>query len=79
MFLYIFKLTLCLQSQYCNPFQKLSSKVTLTHDVLPENVRVVYEPICEKPILEGNNKGICDDVHVGQQVSVFIFTQIIII
>ncbi|XP_013881571.1 integrin beta-2 isoform X2 [Austrofundulus limnaeus] len=50
-------------------YNKLSSKVTLTHDVLPDNVKVTYKPNCANPIQEGNNKGICDKVPVGQEIS----------
>ncbi|KAM9802180.1 integrin beta-2 isoform X3 [Syngnathus typhle] len=50
-------------------YNRLSSKVTLTHDALPENVRVVYTPRCDNAKQEGNNKGVCDNVHVGQKIS----------
>lgn len=50
--------------------QKLSSKVTLTHDNLPDNVRVEYSPRCDHPIQEGANKGVCDKVTVNKEVSV---------
>ncbi|XP_061923701.1 integrin beta-2 [Entelurus aequoreus] len=50
-------------------YNRLSSKVTLTHDNLPENVRVVYTPRCKDTRQEGDNKGVCDNVLVGQQIS----------
>ncbi|XP_061782237.1 integrin beta-2 isoform X2 [Nerophis lumbriciformis] len=50
-------------------YNRLSSKVTLTHDNLPENVRVVYTPRCEDARQEGDNKGVCDNVLVGQKIS----------
>ncbi|KAK2839370.1 hypothetical protein Q5P01_013110 [Channa striata] len=50
-------------------YNKLSSKVTVTHDSLPENVRVVYTPICEKAGPAGGSEGVCDNVHVGQEIS----------
>ncbi|KAM4731952.1 integrin beta-2 isoform 1-T3 [Anableps anableps] len=52
-----------------NAYNKLSSKVTVTHDMLPDNVRVEYMPRCAHPVLEGPNKGVCDQVHVGQEIS----------
>ncbi|XP_057708354.1 integrin beta-2 [Corythoichthys intestinalis] len=50
-------------------YNKLSSKVTLTHENLPENVRVVYTPRCKHAKQEGENKGVCDNVLVGQEIS----------
>uniref|UniRef100_A0A8C9Z108 Integrin beta n=1 Tax=Sander lucioperca TaxID=283035 RepID=A0A8C9Z108_SANLU len=52
-----------------NAYNRLSSKVTITHDNLPDNVRVVYTPKCAHPIREGDNKGVCDDVQVGKEIS----------
>ncbi|XP_077472896.1 integrin beta-2 [Stigmatopora argus] len=49
-------------------YNTLSSKVTLTHENLPENVRVVYKPRCNDPKQEGDNKGVCDKVLVGQEI-----------
>ncbi|XP_012713602.1 integrin beta-2 [Fundulus heteroclitus] len=49
-------------------YNKLSSKVTLTHDSLPDNVRVEYKPHCDNPKQEGPNKGVCDDVRVGNKI-----------
>uniref|UniRef100_A0A3Q2D9A5 Integrin beta n=2 Tax=Cyprinodon variegatus TaxID=28743 RepID=A0A3Q2D9A5_CYPVA len=51
-----------------NAYQKLSSKVTVTHDVLPDNVRVEYRPECDHPRQEGPNKGVCDQVHERQEI-----------
>ncbi|XP_045065880.1 integrin beta-2-like isoform X5 [Coregonus clupeaformis] len=51
-----------------NAYNRLSSKVTVTHDALPDNVRVTYTPLCP----EGGptrDKGVCDNVGVGQMVS----------
>uniref|UniRef100_A0A672Z034 Integrin beta n=1 Tax=Sphaeramia orbicularis TaxID=375764 RepID=A0A672Z034_9TELE len=50
-------------------YNKLSSKVTVTHDNLPENVRVVYTPRCEHAGPPGENRGVCDQVRVGQKIS----------
>nr|XP_057938901.1 integrin beta-2 [Doryrhamphus excisus] len=50
-------------------YNRLSSKVTLTHDNLPENVRIVYTPRCEHARQEGDNKGVCDNVRVGEEIS----------
>ncbi|XP_061647887.1 integrin beta-2 isoform X1 [Phyllopteryx taeniolatus] len=52
-----------------NAYKRLSSKVTLTHDTLPENIRVVYTPRCDDARQEGDNKGVCDNVHVTQEIS----------
>lgn len=52
-----------------NAYNKLSSKVTLTHDNLPDNVRVEYLPQCDHPIPEGANKGVCDKVTVNKEIS----------
>lgn len=49
-------------------YNKLSSKVTLTHDVLPEDIRVTYKPKCEHPLSE-ESAGICDNVLVAQEIS----------
>uniref|UniRef100_A0A4W5P9V8 Integrin beta n=1 Tax=Hucho hucho TaxID=62062 RepID=A0A4W5P9V8_9TELE len=49
-------------------YRRLSSKVTMTHDALPDNVRVTYTPLCP----EGGpsrDKGVCNNVGVGQMVS----------
>uniref|UniRef100_A0A1A8F1D7 Integrin beta n=2 Tax=Nothobranchius korthausae TaxID=1143690 RepID=A0A1A8F1D7_9TELE len=50
-------------------YNKLSSKVTLTQDVLPDNIRVAYKPNCANPKQEGSNKGVCDNVRVGEKIS----------
>ncbi|XP_061774561.1 integrin beta-2 [Nerophis ophidion] len=50
-------------------YNRLSSKVTLTHDNLPENVRVAYTPRCADARQEGDNEGVCDNVLVGQKIS----------
>ncbi|XP_071340737.1 integrin beta-2 isoform X2 [Trachinotus anak] len=52
-----------------NAYNRLSSKVTVTHENLPDNVRVVYTPICKKAIKQRDSEGVCDDVHVGQEIS----------
>ncbi|XP_017276567.1 integrin beta-2 [Kryptolebias marmoratus] len=52
-----------------NAYNKLSSKVTLTHESLPDNVRVVYNPKCKNPVQEGENKGVCDSVTVNEEIS----------
>ncbi|XP_038150075.1 integrin beta-2-like isoform X2 [Cyprinodon tularosa] len=49
-------------------YKKLSSKVTLTHDVLPDNVQVKYLPVCDHPREEGTNKGVCDQVGEGKEI-----------
>ncbi|XP_040003777.1 integrin beta-2 [Xiphias gladius] len=50
-------------------YNRLSSKVTVTHDNLPDNVRVTYTPICDHAGLAGDNEGVCDNVHVEQEIS----------
>ncbi|XP_037313457.2 integrin beta-2 [Pungitius pungitius] len=50
-------------------YNRLSSKVTLTHDNLPDNVRVIYTPKCEHPGPTGESEGVCDNVQVGQEIS----------
>ncbi|XP_033470958.1 integrin beta-2 [Epinephelus lanceolatus] len=52
-----------------NAYNRLSSKVTLTHDDLPDNVRVVFTPKCAhaQPAVDG--EGVCDKVRVGQEIS----------
>ncbi|KAF3695221.1 Integrin beta-2 Cell surface adhesion glycoprotein [Channa argus] len=50
-------------------YNKLSSKVTVTHDNLPDNVRVVYTPICKEAGPAGGSEGVCDNVLVGQMIS----------
>ncbi|XP_076119827.1 integrin beta-2 [Alosa pseudoharengus] len=54
-----------------NAYDKLSSKVIVTHDVLPDKVTVTYTSNCP----EGNNpgdEGICDNVKLGQEVQFFV-------
>ena len=41
----------------------------MTHDNLPENVRVVYTPKCNDAGSAGDGEGVCDNVRVGQEVS----------
>uniref|UniRef100_A0A3P8R4N3 Integrin beta n=1 Tax=Astatotilapia calliptera TaxID=8154 RepID=A0A3P8R4N3_ASTCA len=48
-------------------YNALSSKVTITHDNLPEKVRVVYRPICRNGE-KSEKEGVCDQVHVGDEV-----------
>ncbi|XP_008295050.1 integrin beta-2 isoform X1 [Stegastes partitus] len=50
-------------------YNSLSSKVTVTHDNLPDNVRVVYTPICVHAGPAGDRTGVCDNVRVGQNIS----------
>ncbi|XP_041663523.1 integrin beta-2 isoform X2 [Cheilinus undulatus] len=50
-------------------YNRLSSKVTLTHENLPEDVRVEYRPICSNPGPAGGSQGICDSVPEGQEIS----------
>lgn len=59
-------------SHHCQMWQRLSSKVTLSHDNLPNNVRVVYKPLCGNAGSSGGSEGVCDNVKPGDQVS-FIF------
>ncbi|XP_018552557.1 integrin beta-2 [Lates calcarifer] len=49
-------------------YNRLSSKVTVTHDNLPDDVSVVYKPICKHP-QPSDNEGICDNVSVGEEIS----------
>ncbi|XP_071391791.1 integrin beta-2 [Centroberyx affinis] len=50
-------------------YGRLSSKVTVTHDDLPDNVRVIYTPICQHPGPSRDTEGVCDNVGVGQEIS----------
>ncbi|TNN56328.1 Integrin beta-2 [Liparis tanakae] len=50
-------------------YNRLSSKVTLTHDNLPDNVRVVYTPKCDHAGPSGDSEGVCDNVRVGEEIS----------
>ncbi|XP_031725825.1 integrin beta-2 [Anarrhichthys ocellatus] len=50
-------------------YNRLSSKVTLTHDNLPDNVRVEYTPKCDHAGPPGDSEGVCDNVRVGQEIS----------
>ncbi|XP_070831951.1 integrin beta-2 isoform X1 [Chaetodon trifascialis] len=50
-------------------YNKLSSKVTVTHDSLPDNVRVVYTPKCADARPPGDSEGICENVPAGQEIS----------
>ncbi|KAM4558258.1 integrin beta-2 [Odontesthes bonariensis] len=52
-----------------NAYSRLSSKVTVTHDNLPENVRVQYNPRCDNPEPSSSSKGVCNDVRVGKKIS----------
>nr|QAT77243.1 integrin beta-2 [Plecoglossus altivelis] len=49
-------------------YDKLSSKVTVTHSELPENVRVTYTPICNGIVGTLGDKGACENVGVGQLI-----------
>ncbi|KAM9347359.1 integrin beta-2 [Symphorus nematophorus] len=49
-------------------YDSLSSKVTLTHNNLPDDVRVVYTPRCRVPGPAGTSEGICDEVQVGEKI-----------
>ncbi|XP_069581290.1 integrin beta-2 isoform X2 [Brachyistius frenatus] len=50
-------------------YKSLSSKVTVTHDSLPDRVTVVYTPICEHADRTDDSRGVCDKVHEGQEIS----------
>ncbi|XP_040056861.2 integrin beta-2 [Gasterosteus aculeatus] len=50
-------------------YNRLSSKVTLTHDNLPDNVQVIYTPKCKHPGPSGETEGVCENVQVGQEIS----------
>lgn len=50
------------------PWQKLSSKITLTHDRLPENVQITYTPECQSAGPPGPDEGVCDNVKEKQEV-----------
>lgn len=76
---YIFKLLNHFVTSKCflfmwflyNILQRLSSKVTLTHDNLPDTVKVVYTPKCDHGGPPGDREGVCDNVRAGQKVSSF--------
>ncbi|XP_073330199.1 integrin beta-2 [Pagrus major] len=50
-------------------YQNLSSKVILTHDNLPDNVRVVYTPKCDHAGPAMGSEGVCDKVGAGEMIS----------
>ncbi|KAM9850927.1 integrin beta-2 [Aulostomus maculatus] len=50
-------------------YKRLSSKVTLTHENLPDHVRVSYKPKCKYAGQAGDNEGVCNDVPVGEKIS----------
>ncbi|XP_041858022.1 integrin beta-2 isoform X2 [Melanotaenia boesemani] len=51
-------------------YNRLSSKVTVTHDNLPDNVGVSYKPKdCSNPEAPSESKGVCNDVGVNQEIS----------
>uniref|UniRef100_A0A8C4GUU9 Integrin beta n=1 Tax=Dicentrarchus labrax TaxID=13489 RepID=A0A8C4GUU9_DICLA len=50
-------------------YNSLSSKVTLTHDNLPDNVRVIYTPKCKDAGQPGNSEGVCNNVKPGEKIS----------
>nr|XP_046260095.1 integrin beta-2 [Scatophagus argus] len=50
-------------------YDKLSSKVTVTHDSLPDNVRVVYTPKCAHAGPPGGSEGVCDEVRTGEKIA----------
>ncbi|XP_053732658.1 integrin beta-2 [Synchiropus splendidus] len=52
-----------------NAYNRLSSKVTLTHENLPDNVRVSYTPKCPGAGPAGDVSGVCSDVRVGDEIS----------
>ncbi|XP_072253903.1 integrin beta-2 [Leuresthes tenuis] len=52
-----------------NAYSRLSSKVTVTHDNLPDNVRVQYQPRCDNPEPPSTSKGVCNNVLVGKEIS----------
>ncbi|XP_070694706.1 integrin beta-2 [Pempheris klunzingeri] len=49
-------------------YNRLSSKVTVTHDNLPENVRVFYTPKCKHAGPAGESEGVCDNVYTGEEI-----------
>uniref|UniRef100_A0A3Q4AUH3 Integrin beta n=1 Tax=Mola mola TaxID=94237 RepID=A0A3Q4AUH3_MOLML len=50
-------------------YNRLSSKVTLTHDNLPDNVKVVYTPKCKHAGPPGSSEGVCGNVPAGEKIS----------
>lgn len=50
-------------------YNKLSSKVELTHNSQNENLRVTFSPNCEIPEFEGESKGVCNNVAQGTEIS----------
>uniref|UniRef100_H3C049 Integrin beta n=1 Tax=Tetraodon nigroviridis TaxID=99883 RepID=H3C049_TETNG len=49
--------------------QKLSSKVTLTHDRLPKDVQILYTPDCQAAGQPGPSEGVCDNVKEKQEIA----------
>lgn len=50
-------------------YNRLSSKVTLTTSVLPDDLTVTFDPHCEHPGPRGENTGVCDKVNQGTEIS----------
>ncbi|XP_033842963.1 integrin beta-2 [Periophthalmus magnuspinnatus] len=50
-------------------YNSLSSKVTLTHGPLPENVQVTYSPKCDDPGPSGGSTGVCNGVQQGKEIT----------
>lgn len=50
-------------------YNKLSSKVTLTHSPLPKNLRVTFSPDCDRPGPRGESTGVCEAVAQGTEIS----------
>ncbi|CAG5866009.1 unnamed protein product [Menidia menidia] len=51
-----------------NAYNRLSSKVTVTHDNLPEDVRVEYTPLCKNGEPPSTSRGVCNEVLVGEEI-----------
>ncbi|KAJ0070541.1 hypothetical protein NL108_015522, partial [Boleophthalmus pectinirostris] len=49
-------------------YNRLSSKVTLTHGPLPENLHVTFTPKCKRPGPSGESTGVCEDVQQGIEI-----------
>ncbi|XP_056146129.1 integrin beta-2 [Lampris incognitus] len=50
-------------------YNRLSSKVTVAHDDVPDTVSVTYTPICKHGGPAGDTKGVCDKVGVGEEIA----------